>query len=102
MGIAKGVRRIVAVTRGLGQAAREKAKAFEEQLDKADGIDGITLDGTVRHYDYSLDERFTSRKQNASIKAALHRLESYPQGNMTQCSSAHYLFARNLEHGCPL
>lgn len=47
MGIAKGVRRIVAVTRGLAHVAREKAKAFEEQLDKADTIDDITLDGTV-------------------------------------------------------
>ena len=48
MGIAKGVRRIVAVTRGLAHAARERAKAFKQQLDKADAIDDITLDATVR------------------------------------------------------
>lgn len=46
-GIAKGVRRIVAVTRGLAQAAVERAKAFEQQLDVADGINDLSLDAMV-------------------------------------------------------
>lgn len=46
-GIAKGVRRIVAVTRGLALAAVERAKTFEQQLDVADGIEDISLDTTV-------------------------------------------------------
>lgn len=46
-GIAKGVRRIVAVTRGLAHAAVERAKAFEQQLDVADGINDLSLDTMV-------------------------------------------------------
>lgn len=38
---------MVAVTRGLAQAAQERAKAFEAQLDAADRIDGLALDTEV-------------------------------------------------------
>ena len=48
-GIAKGVRRIVGVTRGLAHAAVERAKAFELQLDAADGIEDLSLDTMVRN-----------------------------------------------------
>lgn len=47
-GIAKGVRRIVAVTRDLATAAQERAKAFEAQLDAADKVEGLALDTEVR------------------------------------------------------
>lgn len=48
-GIAKGVRRIVGVTRGLAHAAVERAKAFEQQLDAADGIEDLSLDTLVKN-----------------------------------------------------
>lgn len=71
VGIAKGVRRIVAVTRGLAHVAREKAKAFEEQLDKADTIDDITLDGTVRRLGAELDVSAFSVKAKNKCRVRL-------------------------------
>lgn len=46
-GIAKGVRRIVGVTRGMALSAIERSRAFEAQLDSADGIEGLALDAEV-------------------------------------------------------
>ncbi|CAM9768219.1 unnamed protein product, partial [Sphacelaria rigidula] len=46
-GIAKGVRRIVGVTRRLALEAMERSKAFAAQLDVADGIEGLALDTEV-------------------------------------------------------
>lgn len=46
-GIAKGVRRIVAVTRGMAHAANGRARAFEQQLAAADAINDISLDALV-------------------------------------------------------
>lgn len=41
------MRRIVAVTRELAKAARERAEAFEALIDRADKIEGLALDTEV-------------------------------------------------------
>ncbi|CAM9105783.1 unnamed protein product [Ectocarpus sp. 13 AM-2016] len=73
-GIAKGVRRIVAVTRGLALAAVERAKAFEQQLDVADGIEDISLDTTVRRLGAELDGAVISVKTKNKLRARLATL----------------------------
>lgn len=47
VGIAKGVRRIVGVTRALAHGAVQRAQAFDKQLDAADQIEDLALDATV-------------------------------------------------------
>ncbi|CAB1118771.1 unnamed protein product [Ectocarpus sp. CCAP 1310/34] len=73
-GIAKGVRRIVAVTRGLALAAVERAKAFEQQLDVADGIEDISLDTKVRRLGAELDGAVISVKAKNKLRARLATL----------------------------
>eukprot|EP00752_Nemacystus_decipiens_P009413 g8416.t1 len=70
-GIAKGVRRIVAVTRGLARAAVERSKSFEQQVDAADGIDDISLDTTVRRLGAELDASVLSVKAKNKFRARL-------------------------------
>lgn len=48
VGIAKGIRRIVGLTRGQAEAAQERAKAFEQELEKAEKMDDLALDAAVR------------------------------------------------------
>ncbi|CAN0286412.1 unnamed protein product [Pylaiella littoralis] len=70
-GIAKGVRRIVGVTRGLAHAAAERAKAFEQQLDVVDGINDLSLDATVRRLGAELDASVFSVKAKNKLRARL-------------------------------
>ncbi|CAM9762323.1 unnamed protein product [Scytosiphon promiscuus] len=70
-GIAKGVRRIVGVTRVLAHAAIERAKVFEQQLDAADGIEDISLDAAVRRLGAELDTSIFSVTSKNKLRARL-------------------------------
>ncbi|CAM9233963.1 unnamed protein product [Hapterophycus canaliculatus] len=73
-GIAKGVRRIVGVTRAPAHAAVERAKVFEEQLDAADGIEDVSLDAAVRRLGAELDTSVFSVKSKNKLRARLSTL----------------------------
>ncbi|CAM9448574.1 unnamed protein product [Ascophyllum nodosum] len=73
-GIAKGVRRIVAVTRGMAHAANDRARSFEQQLAEADAINDLSLDAVVRRLGAELDTCVMSLKSKNKCRARLATL----------------------------
>uniref|UniRef100_A0A7S0FSX1 Alanine--tRNA ligase n=1 Tax=Minutocellus polymorphus TaxID=265543 RepID=A0A7S0FSX1_9STRA len=73
-GIAKGVRRIVGVTKADAAAATAKADEFESRLTEASAVQGLELEGAIKKLGQELGELSISTVRKAGFNETLGKL----------------------------
>ncbi|KAI9499253.1 alanyl-tRNA synthetase [Zychaea mexicana] len=74
-GIAKGIRRIVAVTGEEAQAAGRTAKAFESRLDELEKLSGSALDAALKAVSKDLDALVISTVTKAEFRERFNKVK---------------------------